>query len=73
MTRARSCIREDPRFRVFCSPAENQNLSQGELADAVGIGVGSAHYALRALIDAGMVKLGNFSAADGQTARQDLS
>ncbi len=38
-------------------------MSQRELAEAVGISVGSAHYVLNALIERGMVKLGNFSAS----------
>ena len=42
---------------------ENPELSQRDLAKALGISVGSAHYVLRALIDRGFVKLGNFSAA----------
>jgi EPS-associated MarR family transcriptional regulator len=43
---------------------ENPELSQRELAEAVGISVGGVHYVLRALIDKGLIKLGNFSAAD---------
>lgn len=38
-------------------------MSQRELAEAVGISVGSAHYVLSALIERGLVKLGNFTAA----------
>lgn len=38
-------------------------MSQRELAAAVGISVGSAHYVLTALLEKGMIKLGNFTAA----------
>ena len=38
-------------------------MSQRELADAVGISVGSAHYILRALLEKGLIKFGNFSAS----------
>ncbi len=39
-------------------------MSQRELADAVAISVGGVHYLLNALIEKGLVKLGNFSAAE---------
>ena len=42
---------------------DNPELSQRELAEALGISVGSAHYLLRALLDKGLIKLGNFTAA----------
>ena len=39
-------------------------MSQRDLAATVGISVGSTHYLLSALVEKGLVKLGNFSAAD---------
>jgi EPS-associated MarR family transcriptional regulator len=39
-------------------------MSQRELAVAVGVSVGGVHYVLNALIDKGLVKLGNFTAAE---------
>ena len=39
-------------------------MSQRELADAVGVSIGGMHYVLNALIDKGLVKLGNFTAAE---------
>lgn len=41
----------------------NPNLSQRDLADALGLSLGSANYCLRALIDAGLVKVRNFKAS----------
>jgi len=38
-------------------------MSQREVADRVGISVGGIHYVLNALIAKGLVKLGNFTAA----------
>ena len=55
--------REDTRFRVLRLLEDNPELSQRELADALGISVGSVHYVLRALLDRGFIKLGNFTAA----------
>ena len=39
-------------------------MSQRELAEAVGVSVGGIHYVLNALIDKGLLKLGNFTAAE---------
>lgn len=57
-------LQEDARFRILRLLEENPELSQRELAEAVGISTGGAHYALSALIERGLVKLGNFSASD---------
>lgn len=39
-------------------------MSQRELASTVGVSVGGMHYVLNALIEKGLVKLGNFTAAE---------
>lgn len=51
------------RFRVLRLLHENPEMSQRDLANAVGISNGSAHYLLSALLDTGLIKLGNFTAA----------
>lgn len=38
-------------------------MSQRDLAKAVGVSVGRMNYVLNALVDKGLVKLGNFTAA----------
>ena len=63
MAGQRSKIQEDVRFRVLRLLHENPELSQRDLANAVGISNGSAHYLLSALLDKGLIKLGNFTAA----------
>lgn len=63
MAGQRSKTQEDVRFRVLRLLQENPEMSQRDIADAVGISVGGVHYCLNALIEKGMVKLGNFSAA----------
>ena len=55
---------EDLRFRVLRLLQENPEMSQRDIAAAVGISVGGVHYCLNALVEKGMVKLGNFSAAN---------
>jgi len=64
MSDRRRQLKEDTRYRVLRLLEQNPNMSQRDLADAVGISVGSAHYLLNALIEKGHVKLGNFSASE---------
>lgn len=64
MTSKRSKLQEDTHFRVLRLLQENPEMSQRELAEAVGVSVGGIHYVLNALIDKGLVKLGNFTAAE---------
>lgn len=64
MTARRSELQEDARFRVLRLLQDNPELSQRDLAEAVGISTGAMHYCLKALVDKGLIKLGNFSAAD---------
>jgi EPS-associated MarR family transcriptional regulator len=63
MTSKRTKLQEDTHFRVLRLLQENPEMSQRELAKAVGVSVGGMHYVLNALIDKGLVKLGNFTAA----------
>lgn len=60
----RAKLQEDTHFRVLRLLQENPEMSQRELAAAVGVSVGGIHYVLSALIDKGLVKLGNFTAAE---------
>ena len=64
MTSKRTKLQEDTHFRVLRLLQENPEMSQRELAEAVGVSVGGIHYALNALIDKGLVRLGNFTAAE---------
>jgi EPS-associated MarR family transcriptional regulator len=63
MAGKRSNVQEDVRFRVLRLLHKNPELSQRDLAKAVGISNGSAHYLLSALLDKGLIKLGDFTAA----------
>ncbi|KFE33438.1 MarR family EPS-associated transcriptional regulator [Thioclava atlantica] len=64
MAGQRDKIQEDVRFRILRLLEENPELSQSELAEAVGVSTGSANYVLKALVEKGFVKLGNFRAAE---------
>lgn len=64
MTNKRTKLQVDTHFRVLRLLNENPEMSQRELAEAVGVSVGGIHYVLNALIEKGLVKLGNFTAAE---------
>ena len=64
MTSKRTKLQEDTHFRVLRLLQENPEMSQRELSEAVDVSVGGIHYVLNALIDKGLVKLGNFTASD---------
>jgi EPS-associated MarR family transcriptional regulator len=52
---------EDLHFRVLRLLQEHPDLSQRELAGKLGVSNGKLHYCLNALIEKGLVKLGNFA------------
>jgi EPS-associated MarR family transcriptional regulator len=63
MTAHRRESQEDVKFRILRLLHENPEMSQRDLARAVGISIGSAHFVLNALVEKGLVKLGNFQSS----------
>lgn len=63
MTTQRDKLREDVHFRILRLLQDNPEMSQRDLARAVGVSTGGIHYVLTALVDKGMLKLGNFTAS----------
>ena len=63
MAGQRPKLQEDARVRILRLLQENPELSQRDLAKAVGRNVGGIQYILSALIETGLVKLENFTAA----------
>jgi MarR family transcriptional regulator, temperature-dependent positive regulator of motility len=51
---------DEAHYRVLRMLQDNPDISQRELADALGVSVGKAHYLLRGLIEKGFVKVRNF-------------
>lgn len=60
---AQEKMREDAHFRILRLLHDNPEMSQRDLARAVGISTGGIHYALSALVEKGLIKIGNFTAA----------
>jgi EPS-associated MarR family transcriptional regulator len=61
MTKALKSIDPDVHFRVLDMLEEEPELTQRELAQKLGISLGGVNYCLKALIEIGHIKAGNFS------------
>ena len=64
MTTQRDKLREDVHFRILRLLQDNPEMTQRELAKEVGVSTGGIHYVLNALVEKGMLKLSNFTAAE---------
>ena len=60
MTSSEIKINESTNFKILRILHENPDLTQREIAEKLGISLGSLNYCLKALIDKGFVKMGNF-------------
>ncbi len=48
-------------LKILRAIASRPGLTQRKLANDLGVSLGKAHYCIKALIDKGLVKMGNFS------------
>ena len=55
-------LNDETHYRLLKLIARNPEMSQRELADAMGVSVGKINYCLRAVIERGLVKVNNFKA-----------
>ncbi len=60
VTSRQSNLQEDTYFRVMQLLEVNPDLTQRQLAEALGVSVGGLNYCLKALIQKGFVKVNNF-------------
>ncbi|SMF36975.1 EPS-associated transcriptional regulator, MarR family [Alteromonadaceae bacterium Bs31] len=56
-----SAIPDELRYKLLKKIAESPEISQRELASLMGVSLGKTNYCLKALIEAGWVKVGNFA------------
>jgi len=61
MAKVLKSIDPDMHFRVLYLLEEEPELTQRELAQKLGISLGGVNYCLKALIEIGHIKVGNFS------------
>jgi EPS-associated MarR family transcriptional regulator len=59
---------EETRFRLLRLLQANPELSQRQLAEALGVSVGKVNYSLRALLEKGLVKVRNFRDSQNKLA-----
>lgn len=67
MTRQKQ-LQEDTHFRVLSLLEQNPDMSQRDLAKALGVSLGGLNYSLKALMERGMVKVQNFSKSERKLA-----
>ena len=60
--------RDEIHYRILKLLDTQPELSQRQLADELGVSLGKANYCLRALIDKGLIKAGNFRRSDNKLA-----
>ena len=60
--------RDEVRLRVLRALEDNPELSQRQLAAALGVSLGGVNYAVKALVERGFVKVKNFSRSDNKVA-----
>jgi EPS-associated MarR family transcriptional regulator len=58
--------RMEVRLRVLRALEENPELSQRQLAEELGISLGGVNYAVKALVERGLVKMKNFGRSDSK-------
>ena len=59
---------EETRFRLLRLLQANPEISQRQLAEALGVSVGKVNYSLRALLEKGLVKVRNFRDSQNKLA-----
>ena len=52
----------DTEYKILKILERNPQLTQRQVAGELGLSLGKTHYLIRALINRGLVKLGNFTA-----------
>lgn len=61
-------MREEQHLQILRLLQADPSLSQRELARALGISLGKTNYCVRALLDKGLLKVGNFRKSDNKLA-----
>ena len=60
---------EQIHFRLLHAIEQDPNVSQRELARLLGVSKGKTHYLLAALVEKGLLKMGNFGRTDGKLGK----
>ena len=68
MPKAVLAMNEDTHYKLFKLLEANPEISQRELAKALGVSLGKANYCIGALVDKGLVKAAKFKNSDNKRA-----
>ena len=68
MTRTSQQFRDDARFRILRLLEDHPQMTQRDIADALGISLGGVNYCLHGLVERGNVKVQNFRASNNKRA-----
>ncbi|MBL0077193.1 MAG: MarR family EPS-associated transcriptional regulator [Rhodocyclaceae bacterium] len=60
---------EQVRFRILRTIEQDANISQRELSRLLGVSKGKTHYLLAALVEKGLLKMGNFGRTEGKLGK----
>jgi len=63
-----SVLSDENRYQLLKLLEENPEMSQRQIADALGVSWGKVNFCLRALIEIGSVKVANFSRSPNKKA-----
>ena len=63
-----SIISEENRYKLLKLLHENPEMNQREIAKELGLSLGKVNFCLKALIEKGLVKVGNFSRSPNKKA-----
>ena len=63
-----SILSDENRYQLLKLLEENPELSQRQIAAALGVSLGKVNFCLRALIEIGSVKVANFSRSPNKKA-----
>lgn len=61
-------LNDENRYKLLKLLHENPEMSQRQIASALGLSLGKANFCLKALIERGWVKVGNFSRSPNKKA-----
>ncbi len=60
-------LKDELRYKLLKALEDNPSLSQRELASLMGVSLGKTNYCVKALMDAGFIKMSNFAKSTNKT------
>lgn len=59
-------LQDELRYQLLKALENDPNLSQRQLAEKIGLSLGKTNYCLKALVEAGWIKVGNFAKSNSK-------